>query len=140
MFRKRQYISLEETDKLLHRISLQKRQSYIQDRVSDNKFIIHKSIPNTRRDNWNAFVYKFVGSVHKKTEKCEIHYRVFPSISWIVTFALLCVVFLYALLNVLFMEGNVVFLMCIFLFLLVFFGIAEWECSECVKAFESKLK
>jgi len=70
----------------------------------------------------------------------KITYRVTPPAILVILWVILLAVFVRSTLSVIFFHGDAVFLILSLLFPAALYGFTAWECSECVKDFESRLK
>ena len=140
MFRKRKYVTEEEFKQLLPRIQEQCKLTYPEDTVLNDSFSIHKSLTNGPRHSRKFLNFHFTGTVCQSDGKTVLIYHVTPPPLWMAVYLLLCAIALHSVVQVLLGNGSMAFLLISVLFPCLVYGIAEWECTECVKAFNAKLK
>ena len=141
MFKERRVVTTISYNEVISRLNGQVRYSFVTDRVDENTFSIHKSVTNGPMGDNRRFVdFWFHGTVKKIDEQTEVVYRVTPPKILLALLFVLLAIAIQSLIQVLFFQGSLLFLAASVLFPAALCWFTAWECSECVKDFESRLK
>lgn len=140
MFRSRRIVLDTSYEETLRCLKGQIRHSFPMDNVKEDSFSIHRSITNSPGSTSGFTNFKFSGTIRKIGEQTEIKYRVMPPILLLFVFTFLFAFVVVSVFQLLFSGGSIITLILILLFCSALYGFSAWECSECVKFFESKLK
>lgn len=139
MFRHRILQINEDYDTVVHRLNEQKRRSFLTDYVDGNRFLIHKSVMNTRRHENNFYLYEISGSLEANADVVTVQYVIKPQRALLIMFGVFLLVTIYALIQTVFRQGNPVFFIVSIVIPLVMYIMIQLEAKECRKAFEGKL-